>query len=308
MKSLAKIGDDIAAFGEEADGFIRDAHELLADEMQVSENPDQFWLKLPVKLQEQSLKLQKEILTLVGELVPHVKRSSLTSEADERDLSRCAKEIRAALRLRSYRSWDTDILHDEDIVLGVRPAGQSEAEAATPYYASRALHRGADKLFELWELVSVAPEVDQALPQQLISESAKYRPGTVFVMMRIDPSDPELEDVYDVIKSCCTGFGLTAIRADEIEHEEVITEKILFEIRTSEFLIADLTGERPSVYYEIGYAHSLKRRVIMYRRKGTPVHFDLAAYNCPEYNNLTDLRSRLTRRLQDVTNRTGHEA
>jgi hypothetical protein len=122
-------------------------------------------------------------------------------------------------------------------------------------------------------------------------------------MMWMDKSKPDLVDVSDAVKEVFAQFGIGAIRADDIEHEGLITDRILTEIKTAEFCFADLSGARPNVYYEIGYAHALPRRVILFRKAGTGLHFDLAGYNCPEYENLRDLKEKLTHRLRALTNK-----
>lgn len=122
--------------------------------------------------------------------------------------------------------------------------------------------------------------------------------------MWMDPSKPELDDVRDAVVETFRAFGIAAVRADDIEHEGVVTQRVLAEIRTSEFLFADLSGSRPNVYYEVGYAHALGKRVILFKKTGTGMHFDLAGYNCPEYESIRDLKAKLTKRLEVLTNKT----
>jgi hypothetical protein len=126
------------------------------------------------------------------------------------------------------------------------------------------------------------------------------KPSTAFVLMSMNAADPALEGIHEAIKDACARFGIQAFRADELEHQGKITDRVIHEILTCEHLIADLTGERQNVYYEVGFAHAVGKSPILFRRKGTKLHFDLAGHNVPEYVDAAELNDFLYRRLGSV--------
>jgi hypothetical protein len=71
--------------------------------------------------------------------------------------------------------------------------------------------------------------------------------GQVFVVMNFgqDPS------TFEAIAEGCSQIGLNAVRADDNPDSSVIVDYIKRLILESEFIIVDLTHERPNVYYEL---------------------------------------------------------
>lgn len=79
-----------------------------------------------------------------------------------------------------------------------------------------------------------------------------------------------------------------------------ITDAIVAGIRRAPFVIADLTAERPNVYFEAGMALGLGKPVVFCRRKGETAHFDVQAYKLIEWepDKLGDFTARLDAHLQ----------
>lgn len=125
-------------------------------------------------------------------------------------------------------------------------------------------------------------------------------PDTAFIIMRMDKAYIQGPEICRTIKEVCKSFGIKAVRADDVEHSDKITDLILERIKSSEYLIADLSGERPNVYYEVGYAHAINRYPILYRATGTILHFDLSIHNVPEYETIDDLKRQLTNRFSAI--------
>lgn len=125
-------------------------------------------------------------------------------------------------------------------------------------------------------------------------------PNTAFIIMRMDKNYIQGPEICRTIKEVCKSFGIIAVRADDVEHSDKITDLILEKIKSSEYLIADLSGERPNVYYEVGYAHAINRKPILYRASGTMLHFDLSVHNVPEYESIDDLKRQLNNRFSAI--------
>ena len=140
----------------------------------------------------------------------------------------------------------------------------------------------------------------------LNSKNATQRKG--FVAMWFDKSMSKYRQaIIDAISE--TGYTHSII--DEKEYNGQIVPEILYEIRTSDFVIADLTGNRGGVYYEAGYALALDKELIITikdtgkQEKDLTVdeqlkyipHFDVAQRNQVRYKDEEDLKIKLIKRI-----------
>jgi hypothetical protein len=247
--------------------------------------------------------IRKKLTKFGNKLLATAKSSPLLEQTDETALRRLLRGMSSALSLKLYEYHEAYVISEEDQFHGVMPASQEEREVDLRT-VEKEFRNDVESIEEKLDLIAPSQEnIAGAIIASQVASVRKYRPNTAFIMMQIDETNAESEDVKNGIKDVFKEFRITAIRSDEIEHSDIATQRILDEIATSEFLIADLTGERPSVYYELGYAHALEKRPILYRKQGTKLHFDILVHNCPAYKNVTDLKKKLRARLEEMTGR-----
>ncbi|WP_255153730.1 nucleoside 2-deoxyribosyltransferase [Ferruginibacter sp. HRS2-29] len=118
----------------------------------------------------------------------------------------------------------------------------------------------------------------------------------VFTLM---PFHTDFNDTWKLgIKAACEDAGTYGERVDEQIYEERMLDRIYNQINKADIIVADMTGKNPNVFYEVGYAHALNKRVILIIQEAADIPFDLKHHPFIVYNkSISTLKSELTKKL-----------
>jgi hypothetical protein len=116
------------------------------------------------------------------------------------------------------------------------------------------------------------------------------------------PFDQSFDDAYQLgIREACQSAGWDCSRVDEQVFSGLIIERIYAEIISADLIIADMTGRNLNVFYEVGYAHALKKRVVLLTRAAEDIPFDLSGHRHIVYaGRIATLRSELSKELVSI--------
>jgi hypothetical protein len=125
----------------------------------------------------------------------------------------------------------------------------------------------------------------------------------------------EYDERFVAVESVIAQYSGVAIRIDKEHPLEDLVGRIKKEIRDAAFMVADLTDERPSCYFEAGYAEALPRPVVYVASKesvlkpGTPtkIHFDIHM-NVHLFTNHKELKDKLRSAIEKNKARLFREA
>jgi hypothetical protein len=176
--------------------------------------------------------------------------------------------------LASVQAVDLESGYDRAVEQIAAAAKALEKSAAPPVSAEVDLAKVSDAVYgRVMERLGM----DKSLPG--LAEDPQDE-TLVFV---ITSYEPDMEPVFEAIKSAAEAVNLRAERVKDVKGDYRITDKMLAAIRRARFVVADLTHERPNVYFELGYARGLGKTVVTIMRAETTVHFDVQDWPYIDY-------------------------
>jgi len=119
----------------------------------------------------------------------------------------------------------------------------------------------------------------------------------LFVVMQFTE---DFNNLYtDVIVPISEKAGYEVVRADEFFSSTPILNDIIKSITESSVIIADITPDNPNVFYEIGYAHAIKKPTILICDKTrTKLPFDISSFRTLFYENSISGKSKIETSLK----------
>lgn len=120
-------------------------------------------------------------------------------------------------------------------------------------------------------------------PKQFRAAKIPTEKNRCFFLM---PFSDSFDIVYGTVKDILMESGFVCNRVDEITDSKPIISKILVEILRAQYVIVDLTGCNPNVFYELGITHTFKdsQNVLLIKQKDTVAPFDIKHLQYREYS------------------------
>lgn len=239
--------------------------------------------------------------SLMGAVVPKNELSiaAFFTSAESKEIWRVKQIMKKELKLsNSDLIWKADFESDEDWARdkGNRwfLSGITESYDRKALYlsqgrldkAERIQKRVIDPLLAKWEkrfLEGVIMKRKSMVITPVFSPiDYEIDPKLIFLIMPF--SEDWSDDVHHLIRKTCEALRLRVIRADDIFEPDIVINDIWKMIISAGLVIADITAHNANVFYELGIAHTVGKKVVLIRQEGgakTP--FDVAFWRYFEY-------------------------
>lgn len=114
----------------------------------------------------------------------------------------------------------------------------------------------------------------------------------------LTPFGAEYYEVYEVCKDICKGANMNLFRGDEKYLSNDIFSQIIRYIVKANIIIANVDSKNPNVFYELGIAHTLGKRIILISNREYKIPFDIQQYRILFYENFETLKEMLPQYIE----------
>ncbi|MCA0902028.1 nucleoside 2-deoxyribosyltransferase [Microbulbifer agarilyticus] len=130
-----------------------------------------------------------------------------------------------------------------------------------------------------------------------VSKDIQVKDKSAFVLT---PFHPEFDESYEWIKSFFIDHDYTCTRGDAVLAESNVLSHIISAMLESEIVVANISGRNPNVFYELGIAHALGKKVVLVARSKEDITFDVSNSQIAIYKDRDSLNSSLSRWLVSI--------
>jgi hypothetical protein len=174
--------------------------------------------------------------------------------------------------------------------------------AATSPDNARRMFRTCDGNQSFTWLERITPKKRSDVKQvseKVVDLLATLERPSAFAVRLLNPELPEYESVqafFDVVVKPVLeedyGYQLVVVDGKQAVEESRIDQDIFVKLRRSGLVVADLTGERPNCFLELGYALGRGARTVVTARHGTRTPFDVTTYAAHMWKDSGDVTER----------------
>jgi hypothetical protein len=154
-------------------------------------------------------------------------------------------------------------------------------------------------------------KIDRGVYIMRYNEEGSENMKTCFVVSPIGDTGSEIRNNADkllrhIIKPACESRGFEAIRVDQLNDTNSITQTIIEKLEMADLVIADITGHNPNVFYEIGFRTRTNKPIIYLKEQGENLPFDVNTirtfdYNLTDLDSVEEVRHRLDQTIKSMT-------
>jgi hypothetical protein len=112
----------------------------------------------------------------------------------------------------------------------------------------------------------------------------------------LQPFRAEFDQVFHLVTAAAEHVDAEVTRLDQVAVPGLITEALYEAIRTSDLIICDITHLNPNIMYELGFAHGVRKPVIIISQFAEVTPFDIRSVRIIRYE--TTFGTELVRSLQ----------